>query len=176
MPTPPNFTAYTPLAASTLNKVGMWLIKSQTIGSGVSSVTVTDAFSADYDNYLITYTNGTGTTLGDIRLQLGSTTANYKNQLIYATFSSTPLAYGATLTNFGYIGGTDTNEANIECTLEAPYLAKQTKCFARYANSAAAIHFGGILTDTTSYTAFTISCGAGTITGGQINVYGYNNG
>ena len=172
----PVFASGDVLNASDMNAVGLWLVKSQTVGTGVSSVTVTGAFSANYDNYLITYTNGTGSALGDIRLQLGSTTANYKNQLIYGTYGSTPMAFGATLSNFGYIGGTDTSEANIECTLEAPYLAKQTKCFARYANSTAAINFGGILTDTTSYTAFTIICGAGTITGGQINVYGYNNG
>jgi len=172
----PTFTNGTVLPASDLNAIGLWLVKSQTVGTGVSSVTVSDAFSATYDNYLISYTNGTGSALGDLRIQLGSTTANYKNQLLYGSYGSTPLAYGAVLTNFGYIGGSDVNEANIECTLEAPYLAKYTKCFARYANTNAAVTFGGILTDTTSYTAFTVIVGAGTITGGQINVYGFRKG
>jgi hypothetical protein len=169
----PVFTTGEILRAADMNAVGLWLVKSQTVGSGVSSVTVSDAFSAEYDNYLITYTNGTGSTLGDIRLQLGSTTANYNNQLLYGAYASTALAFGGTLSSFAYIGGSDTSEANIEVTLQCPFLTKQTKCFARYANTAAAVTFGGILTDSTSYTAFTIIPSAGTITGGQINVYGF---
>ena len=57
MPTPPDFTAYTSLAAASLNKVGLWLVKTQAVGSGVSSVTVSSCFSADYDNYLVTVDN-----------------------------------------------------------------------------------------------------------------------
>ena len=169
----PNFNVGETLRAADMNAVGLWLVKSQTVGTTVSSVTVTGAFSSDYDNYLITYTNGTGSALGDMRLGLGSTVTNYKNQLIYGQYASTALAFGGTLTSFSYVGGTDTNEANCEIVLEAPFLTKQTKCFARYANSAAVVNFGGILTDTTSYTAFTLVPGAGTITGGQINVYGF---
>ena len=36
-----------------IGDVGLVFIKSQTIGSGVSSVTVNDAFSATFDNYII---------------------------------------------------------------------------------------------------------------------------
>ena len=33
---------------------GLVLVKSQTIGTGVASVTISDAFSTTYDNYRIT--------------------------------------------------------------------------------------------------------------------------
>ena len=39
---------------------GLTLVKTQTIGSGVSSVTVTDAFSSTFENYCIEITNVPG--------------------------------------------------------------------------------------------------------------------
>jgi len=168
----PSFNVGETLRAADMNAIGLWLVKSQTVGTGVSSVTVTGAFSSDYDNYLITLSGGSGSAVGDIRLQLGSSTASYKNQLLYGQYASTPLAYGTTLTNFGYVGGSDSGEANGEITLLSPYLAKYTKCFARYANSVAAVNFGGIHEVATSYSAFTLICGAGTLTGGTIHIYG----
>lgn len=171
----PVFASGDVLNASDMNAVGLWLVKIQTVGSGVSSVTVTGAFSADYDNYLITLAGGSASALGDIRLQLGSSTASYKNQLIYGTYASTPLAYGATLSNFGYVGGSDVGEANAEIVLNSPFLTKYTKCFARYTNSNAGVSFFGQHEVASSYTAFTLICGAGTLTGGTIRVYGYRN-
>lgn len=171
----PVFATGDVLNASDMNAVGLWLVKSQTVGSGVSSVTVTGAFSSTYDNYRIVLSGGSASTLGDLRLQLGSSTANYKNQLIYGQYASTPLAYGTTLANFGYVGGTDSGEANAEIELQTPYLSVYTKCFARYANSTAAVNFGGIHTVASSYADFTLICGAGTLTGGTIRVYGYRN-
>ena len=48
------------LTAADLNESsGLVLVKTQTVGSGVSSVTVTGAFSATFDNYLITDNGGT---------------------------------------------------------------------------------------------------------------------
>lgn len=173
MTTPPTFSTGAILTAAQMNSVGLWLVKSQTVGTGVSSVTVTGAFSSTYDNYLIHLGGGSASALGDIRLQLGSSVANYKNQLLYGSYASTPLAYGATLTNFGYVGGSDVGEANAEILLEAPYLSLYTKCFARYANTNAAVTFGGIHTVASSYTDFTLIAGSGTLTGGTITVYGY---
>ena len=52
----PVFATGDVLNASDMNAVGLWLVKTQTIGSGVGSVAVTGAFSADYDNYKIIVT------------------------------------------------------------------------------------------------------------------------
>ena len=43
----PVFASGDVLNASDMNGVGLWLVKTQTIGTGVSSVVVTGAFSAD---------------------------------------------------------------------------------------------------------------------------------
>ena len=51
---------------------GLTLVKTQTVGSGVSSVTVTDAFSATFDNYEILMSGGTQTATTDVKLKLGS--------------------------------------------------------------------------------------------------------
>jgi len=50
----PSFASGEVLTAADMNAVGLWLVKTQTVGTGVPSVVVTDAFSANYDNYLVT--------------------------------------------------------------------------------------------------------------------------
>ena len=52
---------------------GLVLVKAQTIGSAVSSVEVTGAFSSTYDNYLITLEGGVASTNVGLRLTLGAT-------------------------------------------------------------------------------------------------------
>ena len=46
---------------------GLTLVKAQTIGTTVSSVTVTDAFSATFDNYKIIISDGVGSTNSGIK-------------------------------------------------------------------------------------------------------------
>ncbi len=46
----PSFSAGDILTAADMNAVGLWLVKTQTVGTAVASVTVTDAFSSTYDN------------------------------------------------------------------------------------------------------------------------------
>jgi hypothetical protein len=75
MATPPDFTTGAVLTAAQMNAVGLWLVKTQTVGSAVPDVTVTDAFSADYDNYKILYTGGTASgAVGPLNMKLGSST------------------------------------------------------------------------------------------------------
>ena len=68
MATPPTFSSGAVLTAAQMNSVGMWLVKTQTVGTAVSSVTVTGAFSADYDNYLILMSGGTGSDSASISI------------------------------------------------------------------------------------------------------------
>jgi hypothetical protein len=53
MATPPIFTAGQILTAAQMNQVGLFLVKSVTIGAGVSSIPVADAYPTDYDNFKI---------------------------------------------------------------------------------------------------------------------------
>jgi hypothetical protein len=56
---------------------GLRLVKKQTIGNGVSSVNVTGAFSATYDNYKILISGGVGSTGTDLQLSLDGITTGY---------------------------------------------------------------------------------------------------
>ena len=65
-----NGTGWVVLSTGRANPGGLDLVKTQTVGSAVSSIPVTDAFSSTYDNYLITYNNGSSSATDDLRLQL----------------------------------------------------------------------------------------------------------
>jgi hypothetical protein len=156
---------------------GLQLVKTQTIGSAVSSVTVTDAFSADYDSYLIVVSGGTGSTIEGISLRLGAKTTNYWLQLLYASWNTTAAAFGTkTATSFSYCGNITPNGAFAEIFVNNPYLAKDTMIRSNWQSNNDAGYQVGRTNDTTSYTAFTLLfAGGATMTGGTIRVYGYRN-
>jgi hypothetical protein len=177
----PVFATGDVLNASDMNAVGLWLVKTQTIGTGVSSVTVTGAFSANYDRYKITVSGGLASTPLDIRLTLGSTATGYYGFLLYGAYNTnTVQGFGQNNAAFwGYVG-TGTSDAltgNFE--LDNPFSTKRTFIGAQNALSLAPSgvgnSFSGYLADNTSYTAFTLTASTGNMTGGTIRVYGYRN-
>ena len=155
---------------------GLVLVKSQAIGSGVSSVTVTDAFSSTFDNYRILMSNMDASAIADVTLQLGSTTVNY-----YGVVESWSYVSGVsqTLVNNGgpmtvAIGHTASDSyATIE--LMNPHDASRTGITAHSGGLRGVLMVGE---DTLggSHTAFTLTMNSGTMTGGRIRVYGYNDG
>lgn len=172
------FTDNTGLPASDintyLNNGGLVYIKSQTIGSAVTSVSVTSAFSANYDNYLINVSGGAGSTNLSLMIQLGATTTNYLTSYMYNNLASTPLAVGtSTDTAFTYAGSGTTNGLFMSATVGNPYLAKASYLMGAAINASFGGLFIGMLNNTTSYTDFTLKASTGTITGGTITVYGY---
>jgi hypothetical protein len=177
----PTFNSGDVLPASDLNAIGLWLVKTQTVGSGVSSVAVTGAFSADYDNYRIIYDGGSASTNAALSLSLGSTATGYHYSIVYNQYNATtPLGAGATNTTaFLNAGRSSTVGNSLTLDLFGPFLSARTG--ARYnstdylATTGFTILGGGMLDNTTSYTAFTITPASGTITGGTIRVYGYRN-
>jgi len=172
----PDFSPGEVLTAAAMDSIGLWLVKTQTIGAGVSSVTVTGAFSADYDNYLITVSGGTGSASGSLKLQLGSAVTNYHYTFSYSNYASTPLAVGTAIdTSFVYAGSVTTSSLGMYCTVQNPFLTEETFVQGSTANATFAGTLSGVKRDTTSYTAFTISPSGGTLTGGTIRVYGYRN-
>jgi hypothetical protein len=162
-----------------MDSIGLWLVKTQTIGTGVSSVTVTDAFSANYDAYKIVISGGVGSAVALLSCQLGATTTGYywgHTHRTYAGVSSG--ANGSNAANFGRVGLSTTDILTGDFDLVNPFLAKNTVIHysfvdARTTGEAGA--GGGYLANTTSYTDFTIAPASGTLTGGTIRVYGYRN-
>ena len=159
---------------------GLTFIKSQTIGTTVSSVTVTGAFSATYDNYLITINGGVASTNNHLNLRLGSVTTGYYFFGVYgnATVGTVNGDYGNNQPEFVFVAMGESNILSGEFMLQNPNLAKRTMIYTRSARSGTGqinLAFNGSETSTTQHTDFTLLTSSGTITGGTIRVYGYQN-
>ena len=151
-------------------------IKADTVGVAVGSVTVSDAFSATYSNYRIIFNGGTMSTSQGISMTLGATTSGYSISYIYKPYAS---GLTSISTNNGaewtYSGGGSTASAQIDAEIYNPFATKNTFIATRNSGTGDGGVGTGFLNDSTSYTAFTITPNAGTLTGGSIRVYGYAN-
>lgn len=159
---------------------GLTLIKSQTIGTTVSSVTVTSAFSSTYDNYLITINGGVASTNNNLNLTLGSVNTGYFYFGVYgnATAATVLGDNGNNQASFAYAAACDTSNISGQVTLQNPNLAKRTMISvssSRTSTGQINAFFNGSETSTTQHTAFTLTTSSGTVTGGTIRVYGYQN-
>lgn len=188
----PVFAASDILYASDMNAVGLWKVNDATatftggtagsvtngtvtVGTNNTAVTVT-CFSATFDNYKILYSGGTGSGNIDFELQIGAAVTAYHYSSVYSPWNNTPTALGSTTgTFFPYAGGATTTWASAEFELSSPFATTRTMYRAQASNFAAGINTVGFLNNATSYTAFTLRCSAGNITGGTIRVYGYRN-
>jgi hypothetical protein len=163
---------------ATSGATGLTLIKTQTIGSAVSSVNVTGAFSATYENYKIIISGGVGSTTANMTFKLGATATGYYYASTGFTFTNTSVGSGAgNQSTFAAVTRSGVITASADIELQNPFLTKETIVNYRNidANSAGSISYGGgYLVGSTSYTDFTIAPTSGTYTGGTIFVYGYN--
>jgi hypothetical protein len=157
---------------------GLRLIKKQTIGTAVSSVSVTDAFSATYDAYKIIVAGGVSSADNtNVNLRFGATTSGYIYSFgIFA--ASVAVGQGSTsATSFANIGETDTNKIQVAFETVNPFIAQHTTVTSlggyNTANQNSRTAYVGIIPNTTSYTDFTIIPNTGTFTGGTVYVYGY---
>jgi hypothetical protein len=176
----PTFSSGEVLTAADMNAVGLWLVKSQTVGTGVSSVTVTGAFSADYDNYKVIYTNGAGSTLADLRVTIGGISSNVYFGSMFGTALTTSAFIGLgflSQTSWLYCGFATTGYTMLDATIYSPFISGKNKmisCAWTYNNSGGGYSmFNGEIANTSSMTSLTITPSAGTLTGGTIAVYGY---
>jgi hypothetical protein len=159
---------------------GLTLVKTQTIGSAVSSVTVSDAFSSTYDNYLVHISGGVTSASSGITLQLGATATGYYSFSVYGSYSGNTVN-GFAQSNTTSIGDFATGSANGLFTVAqilSPNLAARTMVNIAWASIDTTLYSNwknGYVNNATQYTAFTIAPGTGgvTMTGGTIRVYGY---
>ena len=154
---------------------GLNLIKTQTIGTGVSSVSVTGAFSTTYDTYKIMLVGGTGTNSRTIFLALNGSTTQYYFVMAYEGYASGGgVVRGNNLSSFNYVGNSQTAQLSMTCELMNPFLATNTLINAWFTDPSISGVMSGFLNNTTSHTAFTLNAESGaTFTGGTIYVYGY---
>ena len=159
---------------------GLTLVKTQTIGSAVSSVTVTSAFSATYDNYLINVSGGVASTDNNIEMTIGAAATGYVYNNLYMLYTGTTITGENSNSQVKWIrvGRGSANSIDCEITLKNPFNTKRTTGQWRTSSAGAGQMWsigGGALDDNTSYTAFTLTAATGTLTGGTIRVYGYQN-
>jgi hypothetical protein len=161
---------------------GLTLIKSQTITPGVSSVAVTDVFSSTYEQYQISVTNvqtsGTGAWLA---IRLGSTNTGYYGTLVTANYATGNFTGGGNFSNaaqfdYGFaISNPATNVNGGSVIVTNPFATKRTTLngFITFLSTTGyAGTVGGFQDSDTSFTGFTLIPSNGTITSGNISVYG----
>jgi hypothetical protein len=177
----PTFASGDVLLASDMNAVGLWLIKTQTIGSAVSTVTVTGAFSSTYDNYRVVVNVDSVAAGGPYStIALGSTTTGYYwggFQANYSTAAVTGLSSN-NQASWNRLGPLNTTGGSFSFDLLNPNRAYRTVIQSNYTDFATAGGAGagsGFLNDTTAYTSFILGLTSSTMTGGNIRVYGYRN-
>ena len=160
---------------------GMVLVKTQTVGSGVSSVTVSNAFSSTFQNYKIII-SGVDTTVSNYTVEFnfdGSTSAYYWAGW-YRNYSNSIGGFigGPNVSNWP-VGYTTTSEST-HCSFEVFHPFDSTRRAHYNAAPSAGNDFvissGGQHANVSSFSGFRIALSAGTMTGGTIRVYGYNDG
>lgn len=178
MTTPPTFTTGQVLTAAQMNTIGMFLIKEQTIGTGVTGVTVSNAFSSDYDNYRIIM-SGVDSSNGDAAciFYFGSYTADtYYGNMEYYKIGSGRGDLPVNSSNFFYSSITGTNDDTMMIMdVINPQQAKRTICYGYGFGWLSTFNFGALTNNATQFTSFTTGPGSGTWTGGKVRVYGYRN-
>ena len=159
---------------------GLVLVKSQAIGTAVSSVTVSDVFSSAFDDYKVMvsgYTASGSTAWLGVRLD-ASHTSNYygiADHKIYtgaaSTFTANNGSYAAVSRNHNDYGK---QMASFE--VAQPYTSGvYTMISGVSAGWVGYSVFGYQVGFSTSFTGFQLFPDSGTLTGGTVRVYGYRN-
>jgi hypothetical protein len=180
MATPPDFSVGQTLTAAHMNAVGLWLIKEQAIGSAVTSVTITDAFPSDYDNFRIVVSGVTSSAQQNLLFQFVSGGvpvggANYGSSGFYQVSGATLNGIFATNWTTWEVMPMNTSGTNhISFDLFVPNKAERSRAngFGGM-NEVVSFFYTGVHQLATAYTDFRIVVTGGTITGGTIRVYGY---
>jgi hypothetical protein len=155
---------------------GLVFVKQQTIGSAVASVTVSSAFSADYDSYQIVISSGASSANGVMGMTIGAAVTGYYFAGAYCTYGGIVSGSALSNTTKWNITAYNTSQVVANVFVSQPYLTKVTAFSSQYIGASSgdgSVTYAGILDNTTSYDSFSIVALTGTLTGGTIAVYGY---
>ena len=161
-----------------LNNGGLVYVTSTTVGSSVSSITISNCFSSSFDDYRILVNGVDSSALNNlVKLSLNnSSSSTYYSVVFYTVWAGTVGAAGpgaSTSTSFSVAFGGDVSDTNIVLDLRNPYSSKRTTFTSQSSNASLSAYGGGCDTSTNSSTGFTLSVSPDTLTGGTITVYGY---
>lgn len=167
------------LPASDLNAIGLWKISSTTVGSGVSSVNISNAFSSDYSRYKIVVQGVVfSASAANAYLQLFFNGTNYYSAVNYQQAAS--YAVGSTGIAAGsvwMVGITGNIFSQFEIDLTTPLGTSWKLGQSTFTSGDSVASYGGSTrlwnTNATTSTGFSFYPSSGTMTGGTIKIYGY---
>jgi hypothetical protein len=151
--------------------------------SAVSSVSINNVFTSDYENYKIIFRTLLASSNQELQMRLRvsgtDSTTGYNAQYIYA--QATAVGAGNNTASYGqiaYIGSSNWNLSDM--TLSGPALAQSSSyiCLSTYMRATANIRqeqWYGLHTTATAYDGATFSLDAGTMSG-SLRIYGLKNG
>jgi hypothetical protein len=189
MATPPTFNVGEVLTAAQMNAIGLWKVTPTgvtngtisngvvTVGNAVASVTVSGAFTADFDNYLIVM-NGTDASAANFLIQMtlsGASGSNYSYWYFARGYANqNGDGYANNVSGGIPLGLTgQTNESSFNATVFNPYNTQYTTVTTQGVGNDFVLMGGGVNRQAVSNTGFTLTPSSGTLTGGTIRVYGY---
>jgi hypothetical protein len=160
---------------SPISTTGLILLNTTTVGSAVSSVTVSNVFSSTYENYRIVVSSIDASATTNIRIQFGSANSAYYGSQLYDLYTggatATDRTNNASSLMIGVTGTVDNTFTSLD--VYSPNLAKITGVSGTYYGGGYSGWYGGEQSSSTQFTSFNILMGTGTMTGGTIEVYGY---
>jgi len=171
------------LSTSTANPVGLELVKTQTVGTAVSSQDVTSCFSSTYHNYLIMFSDvAVSSNANALNLKLLSgttaTTSGFYGNTFYIVPGNAGGLTNATYSNTSYCEAGSVSTSSTNCgriEILGPNLAAHTRIVCMLTDNNYLRWHSANHSASTSYDGFQLFTTAGTMTGGTIRVYGYKN-
>jgi hypothetical protein len=158
---------------------GLVFISRTTIGSAVSSVTVSGAFSADYDSYRIILSGGAASTTVSLQMLIGGLTTGYYYAGSKTEYGgASPTIARAANGSLWLAGVGHPNFLSADIHVHNPFTTTMPSYSATGAqglgsSSGYTIFMAGFNSTTASQTDFVLQPNTGTMTGGTIDVYGY---
>ena len=158
---------------------GLTLVSATTVGTAVSSVTVSGAFSATYDNYkiILDSMDAASTEVAAYMKLDNSAGSTYSWGVVLVSYSGIVAGTALNAGTLGLYAGTIStldNSANVFDVI-SPYKATYTSNMGHAATLVYGTFYAGTDKNAVSHTGFTIAPSTGTMTGGTIRVYGYQN-
>lgn len=146
-----------------------------TMNNTITSVTIANAFSADYYNYLVQVVGGSSSANNVLTIQVGATVTNYYWGIVFNSWNNVTASLGSTTgTSYNYAGTAHTTGLYMHCDIFQPYLTENTRFKSTWNALLDQGYANGCLFNTTSYTDLKILVSAGTMSAGIVRIYGYN--
>ncbi len=166
------------LTAADLNSyAGLVFIKSQTIGSSVSSVTLSSVFSSSFENYKVVVAGVSSSTDLTLQVAFGGSSGHFSalSWLRYDGASGTILVNDGAAIAVCYIVPA-TGNCGAEFHVNRPNVSSYTEISGTGNGKGVSFFQGGTDFNVRSHTDLTLTTSTGTMSGGTVRVYGYNNG